>query len=190
MLKRYYTFKKDEIQGVLKLLVENKAESKVKLCEYNVPTTNSERYENFYYHGCKCAKCGVEAEFAALEKDVCSKDKYHINLYALVNGKERLLTKDHIYPRSKGGYDALINYQVLCDKCNSSKGDKTELTPESALERGYTSIERMNAVKRLETAKKEVSYYEQTLALKRQNYARIQRELNSLIPPRSKEEFI
>ena len=190
MLKRYYTFKKDEIQGVLKLLVENKAESKVKLCEYDVPTANSERYENFYYHGCKCIKCGVKAEFAALEKDVCSKDKYHINLYAIVNGQERLLTKDHIYPRSKGGYDALVNYQVLCSKCNSSKGNKTELTPEVALERGYTSLERVETIKRLEAVKGEITHYEQMLTHKRRVYGNLQRELAELIPPRNKEEFI
>ena len=189
MLKRYYTFKKNEIQGVLKLLVENKAENKVKLCEHNV-STNSERYENFYYNGCKCAKCGAEAEFAALEKDVCSKDKYHINLYAIVNGQERLLTKDHIYPRSMGGYDALVNYQVLCEKCNSRKGSKTELTPEVALERGYTSLERVAVVKRLEAAKGEVVRYEKVLAEKRRVYETLQNELNVLIPPRDKKEFI
>ena len=68
MLKRYYTFKKDEIQSVLKLLVENKAENKIKICEHNV-STNSERYENFYYNGCKCAKCGATLQ---VNDKVCS----------------------------------------------------------------------------------------------------------------------
>lgn len=185
MLKRYCIFKKDEIQNLLELLVK-----KEEIIINNVAIANSERYENFYYHGCKCAKCGIEAEFAALEKDVCSKDKYHINLYAIVNNKERLLTKDHIYPRSLGGYDALVNYQVLCDKCNNSKGSKTELTPETALERGYTSLERMKIIKRLEIAKAEMIQYEQILTNKRKAYGSLQRELLELIPPRDKKEFI
>lgn len=35
----------------------------------------------------------------------------------------RLMTVDHIKPRSKGGTDAEPNLQVVCSHCNSVKGD-------------------------------------------------------------------
>ena len=39
---------------------------------------------------------------------------------------------DHIWPRSKGGQNWLINLQVLCSKCNWSKSDTLELrSPEA-----------------------------------------------------------
>lgn len=35
-----------------------------------------------------------------------------------------ILRVDHIVPRSKGGVDALENYQTLCDLCNLGKGNR------------------------------------------------------------------
>lgn len=34
------------------------------------------------------------------------------------------LTVDHVIPRSRGGADDSTNFQTLCRKCNSIKGDK------------------------------------------------------------------
>ena len=36
------------------------------------------------------------------------------------------MTIDHILPRSRGGTDDPSNLQLLCARCNSSKGDRTQ----------------------------------------------------------------
>lgn len=84
---------------------------------------SSQRYQLFAAKGLKCVACGLEGTFFALEKSFGDKgDKYHFNLYAIKDGKEEMITKDHIFPKSKGGYDELSNYQVMCDTCNRKKG--------------------------------------------------------------------
>ena len=86
---------------------------------------NSPRYTLFFTKGFKCVKCGIEGKYFAKERDPSSNsNKYHLNLYALdENGKEVLMTKDHIIPKSKGGKNKLENYQTMCCRCNNNKGD-------------------------------------------------------------------
>lgn len=51
--------------------------------------------------------------------------RYHLNLYAIDgNGKEVLMTKDHIFPHNKGGKNNISNYQTMCVKCNVAKGSR------------------------------------------------------------------
>jgi len=69
----------------------------------------------------KCVSCGIKGSFFAKEKtknDV----SYHLNLYASINGGERLMTHDHIIPKSKDGKDHISNSQTMCVKCNEKKG--------------------------------------------------------------------
>ncbi|MEE3344761.1 MAG: HNH endonuclease [Bacilli bacterium] len=83
--------------------------------------TNSQRYKLFMTYGCTCCKCGLKAEYFALEK-YKDQNRYHLNLYGIKDGKEILFTKDHIIPKSKGGKSKLENYQTMCSICNQRKG--------------------------------------------------------------------
>lgn len=88
----------------------------------------SQRYQLFATKGVTCVECGIEGIYFGLER-IDNKNQnmerisYHFNLYGLRNGKEVLITKDHIVPKSKGGKNHLINYQVMCFDCNLEKAD-------------------------------------------------------------------
>lgn len=84
---------------------------------------SSQRYKLFKENKC-CVVCGLEGKFLAIEKSEPEIKRYHINMYGInENGKEILMTKDHIIPRSKGGKDIHSNYQTMCSVCNSDKGN-------------------------------------------------------------------
>lgn len=85
---------------------------------------NSHRYQTFFTKGTKCVCCGIEGKYFGKEKAFAAK-RYHMNLYAVDDdGKEVLMTKDHIIPHSKGGRNHISNYQTMCIKCNRKKGDE------------------------------------------------------------------
>ena len=92
---------------------------------------SDDRYANFFEHGIECVKCGLKGEYFWLETCGYGKNnkyaKPHFNLYGRDNnGREVMLTKDHVQPSSRGGLDALENYQCLCKHCNESKGNRLE----------------------------------------------------------------
>jgi len=84
----------------------------------------SQRYQLFASKGVTCVSCGLVGEFFGLEK-ICYQegDRYHFNLYGVRDGREILMTKDHIVPKSMGGKNTLDNYQVMCFECNAEKAD-------------------------------------------------------------------
>lgn len=84
---------------------------------------NSQRFQTFFTKGLKCVSCGIKGEYFAKEKTKGDK-RYHLNLYAIDDNGEVLMTKDHIIPYSKGGPNKLSNYQTMCIKCNVAKGSK------------------------------------------------------------------
>lgn len=110
-------------------------------CKIN--NTNDDRYLNFIIHGFKCAHCGLEGKYVKLEKNYKG---WHFNVYGINDeGKEIQLTKDHIYPSSKGGINDIKNYQVLCINCNNLKKDCAPILLREALQKGYAtkkSVER------------------------------------------------
>lgn len=104
------------------LLKKSKQNAKVEL-DGDLIKGNSQRYQTFFTKGCKCVKCGIEGKYFAKEKRENEKS-CHLNLYAIdENGKEVLMTKDHIIPKSKDGKDDISNYQTMCYKCNLEKGN-------------------------------------------------------------------
>jgi 5-methylcytosine-specific restriction endonuclease McrA len=89
---------------------------------------SSQRYAVFK-KSLVCVKCGISGVFFAIEKPEKPENaKYHLNLYAInKDGKEVLMTKDHIVPKSKGGKNVLTNYQTMCYTCNYEKGNTIEI---------------------------------------------------------------
>lgn len=104
-----------------------KTEAAIVIFDGDSSYMSSERYEVFDKKGISCVTCGIKGLYFAKEKFLENgKGKmWHFNLYALdENGEEVLMTKDHILAKSKGGKNALSNYQTMCYKCNQLKSDK------------------------------------------------------------------
>jgi hypothetical protein len=100
-----------------------------------------------------CVRCGIEGLYFALERNlkrivVGTEQKmsrlgthcaprpvfgwvpdegslWHFNLYGFTaEGKEMMLTNDHIIPKALGGADSQENLQCMCWRCNNKKGCK------------------------------------------------------------------
>lgn len=71
-----------------------------------------------------CTECGLVGTIISVDAFTIKSDQtgVHFNLYGEKDGKSRLMTKDHIIPKSKGGPDHLDNLQTMCDQCNNTKG--------------------------------------------------------------------
>lgn len=96
-----------------------------KICGVMVKMT-SQRYIVFQ-KSVRCCRCGIEGKYFAAEQTRGSRPEstYHLNLYGInEKGTEVLMTKDHILPKSLGGKNEHSNYQTMCAKCNSKKGNK------------------------------------------------------------------
>jgi len=88
----------------------------------------SHRYQLYAEKGCACVRCDLVGTYFALERSFGQKyGKWHFNLYGRnKHGHEKMMTKDHIIPRSKGGKNKLSNYQPMCETCNRKKADKID----------------------------------------------------------------
>ena len=97
------------------------------------------RMKLFVNHGTKCVGCGLRGVFFAKEKHIEHADNlqvcWRLNLYGFdQEGKEVLMTRDHIIPKSLGGVQHASNFQVMCFNCNAKKGNKVD---ESLLNRRH-----------------------------------------------------
>lgn len=188
-LARYKIINKEDLEGALKCLTAAGPLEHIKFRGYSMQV-ETDRYENLYYHGCKCAKCGAEAKYGAIEKIYGVRDRFHLNVYVEKDGKDYCLTKDHIYPRALGGFDILENYQVLCERCNGNKGNKTTMTLDEAVERGLTSYEAAAAAQTVIEERKKLIELESATAKQRRKLKEAQEIFEQYIPKRDKSEFI
>lgn len=117
---RHSIYTVDEILPILEDKV-NKHKQRIQLKDIQV-RNSSLRLVNFKLHGIKCVQCGIEGKFFAAEKTNIKDPFYHLNLYALKEEKEILMTKDHIIHYCRGGSNNITNVQTMCQPCNNLKG--------------------------------------------------------------------
>ncbi len=101
-----FTFKeKAQLKGICEEKIQQYLEKRgLATWDYRFsadPVPDSIRYKVLKAGKQRCALCGITA-------------------------KERMLDVDHIIPRSRGGNSKEENLQVLCAKCNRSKGNKDD----------------------------------------------------------------
>lgn len=96
--------------------------------------TGYDNYNVLINYDFTCANCGKKATYCNLEYN--PRQNYHFNAYT-EDGE--MMTKDHIYPKSKGGLNSIHNYQLLCYSCNQEKKDNSPMTLATALREGYAS---------------------------------------------------
>lgn len=70
----------------------------------------------------KCFECGCEGTHFMIERHK-NENYYHINAYA----GDRMLTWDHIIPRSLGGSNHVHNGRVACEACNGKRGNEMNI---------------------------------------------------------------
>lgn len=126
-LERIKVFSIEEVESIVKEDVINSSCNKfekkhgenVVIEGYEV-YKRSLRYKTFIEKGYECVCCGRVGTYYALECDTRSnKKRAHFNLYS---SDDVLMTKDYIFPKSKGGKDAIENMQTMCIICNNEKG--------------------------------------------------------------------
>lgn len=130
-LKRIKVFSIEEVEKLIKKY--NKEWDGIthapKTNKYNIKVNGydvyacSLRYKTFMEKGYTCECCGRKGSYYALEiftGQKMNQNRAHFNLYS---EDDVLMTKDHIFPKSKGGKDKIDNMQTMCQICNVKKGN-------------------------------------------------------------------
>lgn len=115
--------KSEDIMNILNRICNCKR-SVYKIDGYKIKANNV-KYKVFFLKGLECVCCCLKGSLLAIEK--CRgnpKNLYHLNLYAIdEDGKEVMMTQDHIIPKSMTGSNHIDNLQTMCINCNNLKGD-------------------------------------------------------------------
>lgn len=88
------------------------------------------KFKTFIKSGATCVACGLRGEYFVIERvfpppfPPNSGAGWGLQLYGVKDGKEVLITKDHIMPKSKKGSNHIDNLQTMCYPCNYAKGPK------------------------------------------------------------------
>jgi hypothetical protein len=72
---------------------------------------------------CRCACCGTEGTRAFLDVSHIGSGSASFNIYS--GDGSVMMTRDHIFPQCLGGTNDRENMQVLCNRCNWVKDNKT-----------------------------------------------------------------
>jgi 5-methylcytosine-specific restriction endonuclease McrA len=81
-----------------------------------------------HQNGSKCISCGIESNVIRVERNKNGHyiyGKNHLNVYAYTPaGHAILMTVDHAVLNSKGGTDTAENYNTMCIRCNTRRGNR------------------------------------------------------------------
>lgn len=91
-------------------------------------TTNSKRLLLLKNKSRECSCCGAKLSHFHIEQQRGEVNGvFVLSPYATTSdGKEVLLTWDHIIPKAIGGTDHTDNSQIMCMKCNNEKGSSID----------------------------------------------------------------
>jgi hypothetical protein len=101
------------------------------LSEY--PLSELENYKShhrlrvFYFFGTTCVACGIQGTKLVKLQHKTIPEFHPVDVYT---DKMKLMTVDHIIPKALGGRNTLENMQPMCSRCNSLKGDISDITNE------------------------------------------------------------
>jgi 5-methylcytosine-specific restriction endonuclease McrA len=145
-------------------------ENDKRLIELGGYTVNvkSRRLYVFKTKGLKCVNCGIQGQHFAIERFPTS-ETYHLNLYAVKNGIEILMTRDHVWARGLGGSNSIHNQVTMCALCNRQK---------SKIE---SQIANARAAAKLRQEKKDF------ININGVTHTVVEKELSCLVPTRSEE---
>ena len=116
------------VESIIGLIRLDNSHNSVELFGHKVALM-SNRIKSLKFNGAKCAACGIEGIYFAVERcehKLKNERDWHLNIYALTYKlDEVMMTRDHVIPKSKGGSDDYrIISQTLCTHCNRRKADK------------------------------------------------------------------
>lgn len=123
--ERKGTYPIDQVFAVME--TETSSDKKFVVFDGAKVLSSLSQYKVFKEKGITCS-CGLEGKYFAMERTpgpgYSKYNQWHFNLYALnAQGREVMMTKDHILASSQGGSDEIDNFQTMCEVCNTRKGD-------------------------------------------------------------------